>query len=100
MALLSISWEKLGPKQHLVSFDDELGGQLTHKLIIPDILPEEFATNGEYAYDRLKAAILNARAKAVRRAARAAEEAEWDEAIFEDQAKVDATLAQLQADID
>jgi hypothetical protein len=100
MALLEITWKKLGPRTHRLGFDDELGGRHRFDLKIPAVLPEGYSTNAQYAYDQLKRAIETARAKATRRLARRATESEWEGTPSEDPAKIATMLANLQDDLD
>lgn len=83
-----------------MGFDDELGGRHRFDLKIPTVLPDEFTSNAQYAFDKMKRAILTARLKAERRAARVAAEAQWEETASEDSTKIDNMLANLQDELD
>lgn len=100
MALLSLGWQKTGPRNHIISFEDELGGSKTIRVEVPEVLPEGYTTNAEYVYDYVKGQILIARRRAIRRQARIDAELQWADPTDENQTVVDNALAQLQADLD
>ena len=99
MALLGLEYEKIGTRRHLVKVIDD-DGEMTRKILVPQDLPPEYATNGEYVLDQVRRMIRTIRARAASAAERAAEEAEWTGTAPEDQATVDAILAQLQTEFD
>lgn len=99
MALLALEYEKIGTRRHKIKVVDD-DGEMTRKILVPQDLPPEYSTNGEYVLDQVRRMIRTIRARKASADAVAAEEAEWVGTVDEDQATVDAILAQLQTEFD
>ena len=101
MALQELHWKKAAPRHHVIRYVDDVAGDRTIRVVVPEELPEEYANAREYIYDQLKQAILNQRAKVQRRLDRIAEEqANWSSTTDEESTVVDQALTMLQSDID
>lgn len=99
MALTGLTWKKAGPRQHVFTVTDDAFGTREFRVVVPPVLPDESPTTSDYLYAEVKSKILTFRAKAAKRAAREAQENEWEGASEEQQAKVDAALLQLQSEL-
>jgi len=99
MALLALEYEKVGTRRHLVKVIDD-DGEMTRKILVPQDLPPEYSTNGEYVLDQVRRMIRTIRARKASADAALTEEAEWNGVVSEEQATVDAILLQLQTEFD
>lgn len=99
MALNSLDYQKIGTRRHLVTVHDD-DGTMTRRILVPQDLPPEYSTNAEYVIDQVRRMVRTIRSRAATAAARTAEETEWTNPVDEDQATVDAVLAQLQSEFD